>query len=765
MRLRGTSLLIVACSIGFQGTGRGAPVSAPPEQAAPAAVRRLAEALIASYAWKERDEDLLTLFQLQFAAGRYADAEATLDRLVALRRQTDMKAAWRLLPWQVYVRGERRAAQEGIERDKAFEDAFRKLYGSLDDKTAVGILPWFTANLDAARRELAEATKTCPEPIEACPGATRLVRATVFLQAWSFLMPAAEPLLKAEMRRRFVVEDQLLIPTPDGAKIAALIVRPRGAQRVTSLMNFTIYTYDGNFADAAKMAANGYAGVVAYTRGKAWSPGDAVPYVHDGADAATVIDWIARQSWSDGRVGMFSGSYNASTQWAAVKHRPKALKAIATHASNAPGIDTPMERNIFENFFYPWPLYTTTVKGLNDTLYYDPARWSALNRNWYVSGRPYRDLDKIDGTPNPIFDTWLKHPSYDAYWQRLLPYREEFAKVNIPVFVETGYFDGGMVGALYYLRQHYRYDPKAEHRLLIGPYHHTAMGQGVLTNFAGYEIDQAARLDLQDIRLKWFDHVFRGAPLPELLSDRVNFEVMGANLWRHVPSLDAMGNGRMRLYLSDAREGERRALTEARPVRRGATEIQVDFKDRSDVDYQPPSQLVSRELDARNALVLATPPFGAPFEVNGSFVGKLNIVANKRDLDLAVSLYEQLPDGRYFPLAYFIGRASYLADRSRRHLLRLGRTRTLDFESDRMTSRRIGAGSRIVAVVGVLKQPDFQINYGTGKDVSDESIADAGEPLRLRWSNDSYIELKVWRCGFPRSGSFAERSGAFVASR
>jgi hypothetical protein len=57
----------------------------------------------------------------------------------------------------------------------------------------------------------------------------------------------------------------------------------------------------------------------------------------------------------------------------------------------------------------------------------------------------------------------------------------------------------------------------------------------------------------------------------------------------------------------------------------------------------------------------------------------------------------------------------------------------------------VGAGSRIVAVVGVLKQPDFQINYGTGKDVSDESIADAGAPLSVRWANDSFIELKVWR--------------------
>jgi putative CocE/NonD family hydrolase len=703
-------------------------------------VRNLAESLLPSYAGEPKDGDLPTLFRLQLAAGRYAEAEATLARLAALRARTDPKAVRRLLAWQVYARAMRLGGGGG-----SYEQAFREIFAPLGDSAAVDALPWFAANLDAARRELAEAQKACPGAAPGCPGGLRLVEAWTTLEAFGLIGPASEPLLKADMKRRFVVEDRLLIPGADGARIAAIIVRPRSPARVTSLMDFTIYTYPDDFADAAKMAVHGYAGVIAYTRGKAWSPGGAVPYEHDGPDAVAAIEWIARQSWSDGRVGMFSGSYNASTQWAAAKRMPKALKALATHASNAPGIDTPMERNIFENFIYPWPLYTTTVKGLNDPLYYDPRRWAALNRKYYLSGRPYRDLDSIDGTPNPVFDTWLKHPSYDSYWQRLTPQRGEFARIKIPIFVETGYFDGGMVGALYYLRQHYRYNPKADHRLLIGPWHHTAMGGGVLNDFSGYEIDQAARIDLQEVRLQWFDHVFRGAPLPELLSDRINFEVMGANRWRHVPSLDSMGNGRMRLYLAGRSAGERLALTEALPARLGSAGLKVDFRDRSDVDYQAPSELVSRTLDTRNALVFSSAPLATPLEVNGAFAGRLGIVTNKKDLDLAVSLYEQMPDGRYFPLAFFIGRASYLADRSRRHLLQPGRIQTLAFESDRMTSRLVSAGSRIVAVVGVLKQPDYQINYGTGKEVSEESIADAGEPLNVRWRNDSYVELKVRR--------------------
>jgi hypothetical protein len=34
-----------------------------------------------------------------------------------------------------------------------------------------------------------------------------------------------------------------------------------------------------------------------------------------------------------------------------------------------------------------------------------------------------------------------------------------------------------------------------------------------------------------------------------------------------------------------------------------------------------------------------------------------------------------------------------------------------------------------------------QINYGTGKDVSDETIADAGKPLTIQWLGDSFIDI------------------------
>ena len=60
-------------------------------------------------------------------------------------------------------------------------------------------------------------------------------------------------------------------------------------------------------------------------------------------------------------------------------------------------------------------------------------------------------------------------------------------------------------------------------------------------------------------------------------------------------------------------------------------------------------------------------------------------------------------------------------------------------------SRRVRAGSRFVAVLAVVKNAGQQINYGSGKPVTDESVADAGDPLTIRWLGGSYIDLPVRR--------------------
>jgi hypothetical protein len=58
-------------------------------------------------------------------------------------------------------------------------------------------------------------------------------------------------------------------------------------------------------------------------------------------------------------------------------------------------------------------------------------------------------------------------------------------------------------------------------------------------------------------------------------------------------------------------------------------------------------------------------------------------------------------------------------------------------------SRQLLQGSRVVVVLRVIKESGRQINYGTGKDVSDETVQDAGAPLEIKWYADSYLDLPV----------------------
>jgi predicted acyl esterase len=136
-------------------------------------------------------------------------------------------------------------------------------------------------------------------------------------------------------------------------------------------------------------------------------------------------------------------------------------------------------------------------------------------------------------------------------------------------------------------------------------------------------------------------------------------------------------------------------------------------------------------------MAFVSEPFDSPVSVSGMITGRLDAAINKRDMDFTMSFYELMPDGQRFHLSYYLGRASYARDMSKRVLLTPGKRTLIPFERTPLISRRMSAGSRLLVMLTVNKNSFAQINYGTGKDVSDESIADAKEPLQVRWYNDS----------------------------
>lgn len=122
-----------------------------------------------------------------------------------------------------------------------------------------------------------------------------------------------------------------------------------------------------------------------------------------------------------------------------------------------------------------------------------------------------------------------------------------------------------------------------------------------------------------------------------------------------------------------------------------------------------------------------------------------NIIAsiNKKDMDYSLALFELTPKGEYFELTYFFGRTSYAHDLTKRTLLQPGEITSAPFDRTKIVSRQLRKGSRLLIELSLSKNNFCQVSYGTGKDVSDESIADAKEPLKVKWYSSSYVEIPV----------------------
>jgi putative CocE/NonD family hydrolase len=719
---------------------------APPSAAdasAPAVMRDLAVRMLPVYQDSNQERFLANLSAIQMVAGDRKTAYATRQALIERRRSADAgRPTGRAAVFDIYIKARAIEAEARVPFAQAFTLAFRGTVPRLDDREAYLLIGWLSNPASELRDSLQRAfdqrrNKTRITMAEA----VELVWAYFSFDAYRSFASLMNALDSEESRRRYVTE-VVKIKTTDGAIVTAVIVRPKLLKKMPALLEFSIEEAQN---DGKESASHGYVGVMAYTRGTHGGTGEVVPFLHDGEDAHAAIVWITKQSWSNGVVGMYGGGYSGFAAYAAAKRPLPALKAIAISDPIVPGVDFPMVNNIFQNSAYRWAFRVTNTTGASEKVFDDDAQWRAFNQSWYGSGKSYREFASVPGPHTVLFDSWLSHPSNDRYWQKMLPDREQLARINIPVLTTTGYFSEGEVGALHYFSQHYQLDPKANHTLLIGPYDERAMQHGSFAALKGYQIDSAALIDLRELRYQWFDHVLKGGQKPAVLKDRVNYQVMGTNEWRSAPSLQDARKRVLKFFLEPDPAGDRNRLATAKSAKAAFLPQTFDLADRDDANTATSANIASRNLAIRNGEMYISEPLQQRTLLNGAFSGLLDFTANKMDLDVSIALYELLANGEYLALfdPPYDFRASYARDRAHRRLLKAGIRQQLPFRSEKLTSRMLQAGSRIVMVLGISKWPDRQVNYGTGNDVSGESIADARVPLRIRWYNGSYIDLPI----------------------
>jgi uncharacterized protein len=717
----------------------------PDDPAAVDLMRDLAQRILPVYQEADTDVFLANVTALQIVSGAYRAASDS-NRSLRSRRQGKPfdELVERAILDGIYARARAIEADEHLSFAEAYARSFQEFVQPLDNAQAAAIMARLETPLAVYREPLQQAFD-----LWRAKGSLPQTDALALVRTWleyesrrSFGVLLPE-LFAAENRSRYLAETDVRIPVRAGV-IHANLVRPGSANgALPTLLRFTL---DPAEDDARRSAVKGYVGVTAYVRGRTPDGnGAAWPFVRDGEDAAAVIDWIARQPWSDGRVGMLGDGYSGYAAWAAARRKPPALKAIATIAPMAPGIDFPMAGQIYRNAMVRWAQEHATAEPLRADADADPdAIWQALDALWYRGDRPYWDVDRVLlGKRSRLIRTWLTHPSHDRYWQKFLPTPEQYAQIDIPVLGIAGYY-GAEAGALYFYREHRRNRPQADTTLLLGPYDANSIRLGTAATLRGYTLDPVARVDLPELRYQWLDHILKGADKPSLLQDRVNYEVMGADQWRHAPALDSSERARLRLYLDTGERDDPHRLSPSPSEGGGSARLSVDLADRRDVRIPWPDALRLKQLPTRNSISFVSDPLSKDTEIDGSLRGMFDITPSRQDVDFSVSLYEQTANGEYQLLFEpYDFRASYAGHRVHRRLLRAGERQLLAFTAERVTACKLAAGSRIVLLIGLNKRPDRQINYGSGKDVNSETIADARWPVRVRWHERSYVEIQT----------------------
>jgi len=303
------------------------------------------------------------------------------------------------------------------------------------------------------------------------------------------------------------VEHDLLIPLKDGVSLAATLHTPEGEGPFPTLVSCYPYHKDGligcMFENARRyFAQHGYASLLVDMRGLgssdgvAWETQDA----RDGDDCVEAIEWAARQSWCNGKVGMWGFSYGGTNTLRAAALRPKCLKAIAPMFTLSDIYQELLTRFDGLPFFGNWATIMVSMN-LLPPLYQDPqGRWMEV---W---------KDRLE-TVEPHIHSVKQHPEYDDYWKsRVIPVEQ----INIPTMVVGGWHDINVKAML----DLYERIP-AKKKLVQGPWTH------MMPFHAPFEPWDY----LHDMKL-WWDRWLKDEDNGVDEEPAVKLFVEGSNTWR-----------------------------------------------------------------------------------------------------------------------------------------------------------------------------------------------------------------------------------------
>ena len=523
------------------------------------------------------------------------------------------------------------------------------------------------------------------------------------------------------------------VPMRDGIRLSANVFRPGAQGRYPAVLLRTPYDKGSAITTAYQAYVNhGYAVVVQDVRGRYKSGGKFEPINQDVNDGDDTLNWIARQSWSDGGVGMYGGSYLGIAQWKAALARNPHLKAIFPYVS---GDDDYRDR------FYStggamkighrllWLAENMRANG------YVPPDFKS-----YVSTLPVRRAGAAaTGRSVDVWNIAINHPSYDQFWKSV-SVREHLKDVHVPVYAVGGWFDNYVesdLDAFSILSKHNHSD-----RIMIGPWPHVFSA-----TFPGANFGKDAQVSLRPEILKWFDRWVKGKDIPAP-EHPVRLFVMGINKWRDEDEWPLARARNEKFYLGPG--GELGSKPDPRtepdsfvydprnPVPTVGGAVCCDQR------VFPWGPLDQRQVEKRrDVLSYTTAPMPADTEVTGPIRVVLYASSSAVDTDFTAKLVDVFPDGQARNLTDGILRTRYRDSLEFPKLMMPGDVYRMTIDAG-VTSNVFRAGHRIRLEISSSNFPRFDRNPNTGElPADDREMRTATQTVYHDHDRHSYLLLPI----------------------
>jgi uncharacterized protein len=520
----------------------------------------------------------------------------------------------------------------------------------------------------------------------------------------------------------------------DGTILRADIYRPKAEGMFPILLQRTPYNKNGDAGFGLKAAARGFVVVIQDVRGRYTSDGEWYPFLYESNDGFDTVEWAAALPYSNGKVGMFGGSYVGATQMLTAIAHPPHLAGICpvVTASNYHDGWT-YQGGAFEQWFNE-----SWTSGLaQDTLNRSVQKHTnALTGMWTLPLAEYPLFDLPQTVSNkeptntlaPYFLDWLAHPSYDDYWKRW-SIEDHYSEIQVPVLTVAAWYDIFLGGSLRnYIGLKARGGTEVARRgqhLLVMIGGHAGSGRKI----GDLDFGASAEIDEDDVTLNWYEYLFKGTANQFAGPKPVRLFVMGTNQWRDeddwpLPratetkyflhstgkAKSLRGDGTLSLTASRSESPDHYSYDPANPAPTVGGPLCCDW------EHLKPGPRDQRTVEAReDVLVYSTPTLGQDLEVTGPVRVELFASSSAVDTDFTGKLVDVWPDGFAQNLTEGIIRARYRESQEKPTFMNPNQIYkfTLDLWA---TSNVVRKGHRLRLELSSSNFPRFDRNMNTGED-------------------------------------------------